>query len=849
MTIGGVSRRRSLFIWGLFCMVTGGVFLSYLFASIAGGRGDLVMPLDDVYIHFQYARQFAAGQPYVYNSGQPPSSGATSFLYPYLLAVGYLLGFQGLNLGLWAMAIGALSLLGSMWLLYLLARVYNVSDWITVIVALVFALTGAVSWHFMNGMETGLMVCFTLLTLYALIKQSIRGSVFAASLLALIRPEGGILAALAVGVLYMQHWRVSPSIRFRAREMASLAVPIAAVGVQPLVNLLFTGSPIASGNAAKSLFGIVPLYYDVILSRIVDNFARMWVEFATSTSPREGLYLTYPIALLAVVGVVSLLSQPDRRWIGILVIAWLLAGTIAVATLDTAFWHFKRYQMPFMTLFFPLAAWGGIALWRLSGRPVIKRIFAVAIVGFVTVLTLWTGAEFLHHFALNVGYIYAQPLQMARWLDANTPPDAVVAVHDTGLIRYLGGRTTIDMVGLTTPGAAAHWRNGPGSVAEFLIQEQPDYIASYGHRHGLGLGMLADTSLYGEPLASFPVVLDNRYNVALAGEFQGIYEPDWTAADRANNVYQPSILNYLEGFLEVDAINLAELGSERQHGYEWINSQDLPGFPTEFHEFSCLHDACRVMDGGRRINGIEWFWLTVNPGRDLILVMRVHPESAGHIDISAADHHLDADGSRGSARSARGLYSFILATRWIPAIPGEWLEIATLIPAGYMKQNGLAINIVSDTSYSPYYVWAYQGTYQPETFSGQPLSTYQNGAIVLSTAEIDYQSATSHVAVNLDWYTPGNAQGDYIVFVHLYNDADEIVAQTDERPGNGTLPPGNWLPGTIHDTIDVDVSEVQPGRYQVAIGLYDPVTLERLAPTTGGDADNRLFIGEVDIHG
>ncbi len=49
------------------------------------------MPLDDAYIHFQYARSIATGQPYAYNPGLPPTSGATSFLYPYLLALGYLI--------------------------------------------------------------------------------------------------------------------------------------------------------------------------------------------------------------------------------------------------------------------------------------------------------------------------------------------------------------------------------------------------------------------------------------------------------------------------------------------------------------------------------------------------------------------------------------------------------------------------------------------------------------------------------------------------------------------------------------------------------------------------------------
>ncbi len=76
------------------------------------------MPLDDAYIHFQYARQLADGEPYVYNPGEAPTSGATSFIYPYVLAVGYLLGFKGLNLGLWAMGVGTSTLLLSGWLIY-----------------------------------------------------------------------------------------------------------------------------------------------------------------------------------------------------------------------------------------------------------------------------------------------------------------------------------------------------------------------------------------------------------------------------------------------------------------------------------------------------------------------------------------------------------------------------------------------------------------------------------------------------------------------------------------------------------------------------------------------------------
>ena len=103
--------------------------------------------------------------------------------------------------------------------------------------------------------------------------------------------------------------------------------------------------------------------------------------------------------------------------------------------------------------------------------------------------------------------------------------------------------------------------------------------------------------------------------------------------------------------------------------------------------------------------------------------------------------------------------------------------------------------------------------------------------------------------VNFEWYTDGSAKGDYKVFVHLYGDTSKPpVAQLDMRPGNGTLPPGNWLPGVLRDTITVDLNGIPPGTYKVDIGMYDPVTFERLQPTHG-DEQGRLFIGEVKING
>ena len=709
----GMRIHRSLLIWGLFCSLSGILFLAYVFASLAGGRGEIVLPLDDVYIHFQYAKQIANGQPYVYNPGQPATSGATSFLYPYLLASGYLIGFQGLNLGLWALILGAAAMLGALCLVYRLARAFDAPHWLAVLSALIFGLSGAVNWHFFSGMETGLMMLLTLATLDSFAERRFWPFILSASLLALTRPEGSFLAVIAVVLWFVTARQSSashPGPRF------TLVIPILAGFVQPAINLAFTGSIVATGNSAKSVFGLIPFHWDLVLGRIAGNFGRMWAEFTTSVSPREGLYFPYLIGPLAFMALFWSLLKRDRWQTSLLVILWLLAGTAAIATLDTAFWHFKRYQMPLIALFFPLAAWTLTQFIQTGKQKPAARKYAAYILGAGGILiALSTSAAFLHHFALNVDYVYLQPLQMARWLQANTPADAVIAVHDVGMMRYLGDRTTLDIVGLTTPDAAAYWRNGPGSVAEFLMQENPDYIASYGEGHGLGLGMIAQTSIYGKPLAEFPVTLDPNYNVALAADYQGIYGR-WNPknnADRAQIIPQHNT----HDMVVVNSINVANLASEQAHRYQFHSSERLAGFPTEVHELNttgCPSSACIVVDGGRHIDLEESFVAQTLSGKDALLVTRLLPQDQpGTFDVYLDDR--------------------LVAKRWIPAVPGKWLEVATLL-AGDQVTDKTQIRIVPDNTqgqYTAYYHWIYQGSYPSPAKPDHMAASFQNGSFSL----------------------------------------------------------------------------------------------------------------------
>ncbi len=75
------------------------------------------------------------------------------------------------------------------------------------------------------------------------------------------------------------------------------------------------------------------------------------------------------------------------------------------------------------------------------------------------------------------------------------------------------------------------------------------------------------------------------------------------------------------------------------------------------------------------------------------------------------------------------------------------------------------------------------------------------------------------------------------MFLQALGEDDQVLAQVDQQPGEGTLPTSTWLQGeTIQDSHRLDMSSTEWVR--VIIGLYDPVTGHRLnlgQPSKGQD--------------
>ena len=499
--------------------------------------------------------------------------------------------------------------------------------------------------------------------------------------------------------------------------------------------------------------------------------------------------------------------------------------------------------MPVFALMFPLAGYG-IAHIIGKFRSVQQGRWVVAVVSIV--MLLWTGligVTFAQLYSINIGYVVQQPLKMARWLAENTPEDAVIAVHDVGMMRYIGNRTTLDMVGLTTPRASDSWRNGPGAVAEFLIAERPDYIASYGIGHGYGLGQLAETRLYDNLQAEFPVELDAKANVALAGDYQAIYQPNWDsilvekpAIETTNYFVSDARMNMPQVMGVVDVANLA---SEEAHRYEW-QSVNFRGYPSEVWEFdtNCNPEFdCVTVDGARRINQAESFQLSgLDPEQDVLLLSRLHVQFAGTMDVYVDDT--------------------LIATRLIPSIPGTWMTIPTLISSEHVNES-ITITIIPNVGDGFYIPALHQAIQDQDTLPPSPdygledepiIASYQDGAFDLRRSF--YSVTDTSLYIEQGWLVNHQPEGDYRFFIHVYDDLNQPpVAQIDKHL-HGL--PANWLLGNLSFIETIDLADLSSGTYTLAIGFYQPQTGERLLPTSDDPAviildDGRLILGDVEI--
>ena len=108
--------------------------------------------------------------------------------------------------------------------------------------------------------------------------------------------------------------------------------------------------------------------------------------------------------------------------------------------------------------------------------------------------------------------------------------------------------------------------------------------------------------------------------------------------------------------------------------------------------------------------------------------------------------------------------------------------------------------------------------------------------------------------MNLTLYWQAVAQpGDYLVFIHLVDEAGHIVSQIDAVPAGGTRPTTTWRTGeVITDIHNLPVpDDLAPGSYRLFVGLYNPDDGSRSSVSVADipQNDNQLLLTTLELPG
>jgi hypothetical protein len=283
-----------------------------------------------------------------------------------------------------------------------------------------------------SGMELPLFGLLTLLIVESMLDGRTRATGWLAGLALLTRPEGMLLA----GVAFVRAAR-------RKERLTALLLPILACAVPfAAYNLWVAGHPWPNtwGNKFSADFDLGGA--GLALAALVGDTGWGWAApllLAVGSIALAGAERALPRLLLIVSGMLLL---------GILLTRELPLG-------------FDPPRLPFYWQRYALVAWPPLLLVMGAGLASLVRtawagtycrpFAAIALVGPLILVGALAqrlpahAAAVAGRFAAECAQVEAQNVAAGMWIDSHLPPDALVATHDAGAVRYFGRRAVLDI--------------------------------------------------------------------------------------------------------------------------------------------------------------------------------------------------------------------------------------------------------------------------------------------------------------------------------------------------------------------------------------------------------------------
>lgn len=601
----------------LIVALCGGLLVIAAFLAVAvfcGEGGRLAAPQGDTLMYMQYARAIAEGHPYRFTPDAARSTGSTSHLYPFLLAVPYRLGARGDAL------IGAGFALNALFYLASIAAAWAIARRLAAAAAgfglALVLLSGQFAYTMLGQTDMGLFTALALAVFAAALYGRTLPMAAALALCVWTRPEGSVMAGvmLAAGLCA---WRSDPQGPRFALAGAWGCLNAAAMLA---VNRMLTGQFMFHSLLLKGHFNQYPLAGAV--ARTVSDLGAMVLGllFGVAHNGRQLYALPVIAGALALAGMVSRLSSAEREtrlaecW-------WVLAALGAVGLTAVGGWQgylFDRHLGWIMPVWLIYIAAGLAFLDRLWGRALNRFLLGIALAAYQAVTLPFFLAEYADGALRTTGEV-----EFVKAVHAQRPPDESVGVLNyPGLAYYMPGRSLSHLGGYVSPQFAA------AASAVFNVE-----------------------ILKHHPAQRFDAWLVSRYEAALpiAREFLGEriagddrsfpaagrlawYRADWSSLDAALVPASPEAAAAVRDMELVDRLDVGHAGSEAAHEYAIFDL--LRNARIEPVVASRPTGEGRLTDVGRVVLGEESFALHATAGRDVRMVLR----TLGSVPAVACHH-------------------------------------------------------------------------------------------------------------------------------------------------------------------------------------------------------------------
>ncbi len=580
----------------------------YYLAGITAGQGTMACPQPDTLLYCQAARRIAEGHPFSFAAGSAVSSGTTSILYPFLLAIPYLLGLTGTRL-----LLGGFLLNACCYLVFLGGWTRAFTSFLErgpaqLLATLLLALAAQPAFCAASQSDIGLWLAASGLFAGALAAR--RRSIYGTLLILgpWIRPEGMVVIIafaliFATVLVFAKQTRKSVPFFSPRRDGLVLALAILSMAGVFAFNWALTGHAQFSSVAFKGYFKQMP-FADAV-GRTATDFLKIAKAYLFGLVPmpslRDFVFLPILSSFFIWLGV---FFHPWKNQRALPLALMLLAALGGMATVAQSGWegtNFDRYlvwALPLVILFLAEGA-------HLFGTR--ARLSFPLLPGWVCLLFAigCTAVAFCNFHQANV--LTDLSRRFATEVNAQLPKTATLgSFSSAGLVYEMGDRAYRHLSGIYSP---EFFVKTPSAVLEILKTHPElrfDYWLLAPKSATSDFGAWTD-DICGKNLLTGPNGLEVR-------------KANWDAFDSAVQPYVKLATN----LTLVAQVDVGDEASERSAKYEIFDRYGR--HPEDAFTLIDKLNGRTLIDAGRLLVGGDTFTIPLRVNKEATVVMRTYPK-------------------------------------------------------------------------------------------------------------------------------------------------------------------------------------------------------------------------------